>query len=181
MKGNSILVATAMRQDLLQRLHEGHQGQASMLQRARRAIYWPKIQDSISNLTERFPACQMHAKKKPKVPERQISATRSFEIIGADLMELHGQHILVSVDCFSGYILFNPVRSETAQEVIRTLNNSFRKFWPAERIAMDNGSCFKSTRFKDFCDKLHIRHTTSNPHYHQSNGVSKEQSRLSSK
>lgn len=100
MKGNRILVPTAMREDLLQRLHEGHQGQASMLQRARRAIYWPKIQDSITNITEQCPECQIHVKKKPKVPERQISTTRPFEVIDADLMDFHGQHVLVSVDYF---------------------------------------------------------------------------------
>ena len=48
MKGNRILVPTVMRQDLLQRLHEGHQGRASVLRRARHSIYWLKIQDSIT-------------------------------------------------------------------------------------------------------------------------------------
>ena len=85
-------------------------------------------------------------------------------------MEFHGRHILVSVDYFSGYISFDPVRSKTAQEVIRTLNNNCRKFWPVKSNATDNGPCFKSAQFKDFCDKLDIRHTTSCPHYHQSNG-----------
>ena len=50
MKGNRILVPNSMKQDTLQRLHEGHHGQPSMLRRARRTLFWPKIQDDISKL-----------------------------------------------------------------------------------------------------------------------------------
>ena len=93
--------------------------------------------------------------------ERQISTARPFEVLGTDLMDLHGQHILVSIDYYSGCILFDGVNSETAQEVIKTLNNNFKKFWSAEWILTDNGPCFRSTD---------IKHSTSSPHYHQSNG-----------
>lgn len=170
MKNNRILIPTSMREGTLARLHEGHHGQSSMLRRARRTVFWPKIQDDITQLVERCPECQIHAKKTPRIPERQISASRPLEIIGVDLMDFKGQHALVCVDYYSGYLFYDIVAAQTSKEIIKTLNVNFRKFWPAERIISDNGPCFKAEEFREFCKGLEIKHTTSSPHYHESNG-----------
>ena len=53
---------------------------------------------------------------------------------------------------------------------VQVLNNYFRKFGLPERIISDNGSCFRSEKFRLFCDELDIRHITPSPHYHQRNG-----------
>ena len=57
------------------------------------------------NLSDRCPVCQIHAKKKPKMPESQISTPRMFEVLGIDLMDFHGQLILVLIEYYSGYNL----------------------------------------------------------------------------
>ena len=173
MKSNRILVPTSMREGTLERLHEGHHGQSSMLRRARRTVFWPKIQDDITRMVDRCPECQIHANKIPRAPERQISASRPLEILGVDLMEFKGQHALVSVDYYSGYIFYDMVMGQTSKDIITTLNVNFRKFWPAERIISDNGPCFKSEEFRKFCEKLEVKHDTSSPHYHESPARSK--------
>lgn len=170
MKSNRVLIPTSMREGTLERLHEGHHGQSSMLRRARRTVFWPKIQDDITRLVNQCSDCQIHAKKSPRTPESQISASRPFEILGVDLMEFKGQHALVCVDYYSGYLFYDTVMAQTSRDVINTLNVNFRKFWPAERIISDNGPCFKAEEFRKFCEKLEIKHTTSSPHYHESNG-----------
>lgn len=47
MKGNGVVIPTSMRPETLNRLHDAHQGLPSMLQRARRTVYWPKLQHDI--------------------------------------------------------------------------------------------------------------------------------------
>lgn len=72
--------------------------------------------------------CQIHAKKKPKAVAKQLSAVRPMEILSVDLMVHNGQHALVSVDYFSGYITFDPIPSDTTEAFIKALNNIFKKF-----------------------------------------------------
>ena len=170
MKGNRVLVPSVLRTETLARLHDGHQGLTGTLQRARRTVYWPNLQADISAALQSCDACQIHANKKPRVPNRQVSAFRPMEVIGADLMHYNGKTILVLVDYFSGYLSTDFMSTETSDAVIRSLNNHLRKFGLAERIISDNGPCFKSEKFRDFCEELSIKHTTSSPHYHEGNG-----------
>ena len=170
MKGNRVIVPSAQRAETLARLHDGHQGLTATLQRARRTVYWPNMQDDISALLQRCNECQIHAKKKPRAPERQVSASRPMEIIGVDLMEFRGKIALVSVDYHTGFLTIDFMQAGTSDEVIQVLNNNFRKFGLAERIISDNGPCFKSEKFRKFCTDLEIKHTTSSPHYHEGNG-----------
>ncbi len=93
-----------------------------------------------------------------------------METLGMDLVTFQGQHALVAVDYFSGFITFDLINSETTEAVTKVLNSIFQKFGLPEKILFDNGHCFKSNTFKRFCEQLEIGHVTSSPHYHQSNG-----------
>lgn len=172
MKGNRIVIPAKLRPRTLERLHDAHQGLTSTLQRARRTVYWPKIQNDIEDTILRCDECQRHGSKKAKSSERQMSAVRPMEIIGMDIMQYKGAHSLVTVDYYSGAIFVDQLSSETADAVIKVLNINFRKFGLAETVVSDNGPCFRSERFQGFCQELGIRHVTSSPHYHQSNGRS---------
>ena len=169
-KGNRILVPDNMRPSTLKRLHDGHQGLTKTLQRARRSVYWPKMQVDINSMIDRCEECQVHGNKKPRTPERQVSATRPSEILGVDLMDFKGKKALVTIDYFSGFITLDPVSAETTDAIIAVLNSNFRKFGLVERIVSDNGPCFKSEKFHKFCEDLEISLTTTSPHYHESNG-----------
>ncbi len=170
MKGNRVIIPSTQRDETLKRLHDGHQGLTSTLQRARRTVYWPNLQHDISDMLSQCHNCQQHAKKKPRNPERQISASRPMELLGMDLMEMKNKSTLVSIDYHSGYILIDNVQSEATEDIVTATNNNFRKFGLAEKINSDNGPCFKSHKFATFCNKFNIQHSTSSPHYHESNG-----------
>ena len=170
MKGNRVIIPTGMRLATLNRLHDAHQGLTSTLQRARRTVYWPKLQDDIAEMVKMCDECQRYGNKKPRPSERQITATRPMEILGMDLVDFRGQHALVTVDYFSGFLTYDILDGETTDAVTKVLNNIFRKFGLPEKIISDNGPCFKSNSFRCFCEQLDIGHVTSSPHYHQSNG-----------
>lgn len=170
MKGNRVVVPNTMRSETLSRLHDAHQGLSSTLQRARRTVYWPKMQNDITDMINCCTDCQIFAKKKPKPPERQISASRPSQILGADLMNHNGQNAIVTIDFFSGYITYDQLKGQTTDQVIHVLNINFQKFGLVEEIVSDNGPCFKSDKFETFCTDMEISHGTSSPHYHQSMG-----------
>ena len=164
MKGNRVVIPTSMRSATLNRLHDAHQGLTSMLRRARRTVYWPKLQDDITDMVHK---CD---EEEAQTSRRQISATRPMEILVMDLVDFRGKHALVTVDYFSGFLTYDTLESETTETVTKVLNNIFRKFGLPEKIISDNGPCFRSNNFRRFCDQLDTRHVTYSPYYHQSNG-----------
>ena len=170
MKGSRGVIPTSMRLGTLRRLHDAHQGLTSTLQRGRRAVYWPKLQDDISEMVEKCSECQRHGNRKPLPPERQISATRPMEILGMDLVQFRRQYALDTVDYYSGFLAYGTLDNETTEATTSALNNIFRKFGLPEKIIFDNGLWFSSNDFRCFCDQIDIGHVTSSPHYHQSNG-----------
>ena len=115
MKGNRVVVPASTSTETLNRLQDGHQGLTSTLQRARRTVYWPKLQDDISEMIQKCDKCQMHNNKKPRRPEQQISATRPMEILGIDLLEFKGEHALVTVDYFSGFVTCDTLNGENTE------------------------------------------------------------------
>ncbi len=171
-KGNRIVIPNSMQEETLRRIHDGHQGLCSSLQRARRTVYWPNIHKDITTRIQQCDACQVHANKKPKPPERQVSASHPMEIIGMDILEWNKQHALVTIDYYPWYVFYDPVAAETTDAIIGALNTNFRKFGLPQKIISDNGPCFKSKKFDQFCEELEIEHSTSSPYYHQSNGRS---------
>ena len=57
MKGNRVVIPTSMTPATLNRLHDAHQVLTSMLQRARRTVYWPKLQDDIRDMVHKCDEC----------------------------------------------------------------------------------------------------------------------------
>ena len=147
MKGSRVVIPASMRPGTLTRLHDAHQGLTSTLQRARRTVYWPKLQDDNSEMVQKCDECQRHSNKKPRPPERQISATRPLELLGVDVVQFQCQRALVTVDYYSGFLTYDTLSSETTEAVTKALNNIFRKFGLPERIISDNGPCLKSEKF----------------------------------
>ena len=135
----------------------------------RHTVYWPKLQDDISEMVQKCDECQRYGNKKPRPPERQISATRPLALLGVELVQFQRQQALVTVDYYSGFLTYDTLSSETTEAVTKALNNIFRKFGLPERIISDNGPCFKSEKFQCFCDQFDIGQVTSSPYHHKSN------------
>ena len=51
--GNRMIVPRGMRPEMLQYIHEGHQGKERCLLRARNAVFWPKMTYDIQQLIEK--------------------------------------------------------------------------------------------------------------------------------
>mgnify|MGYP007058631102 CR=1 FL=1 len=103
-----MVIPASMTPGTLARLHDAHQGLTSMLHPARRTVYWPMLQDDISEMVQKCNECQRYCNKKPIPTERQISATCPLELMGGKVVQFQCQQALVTVDYYSVFLLMTP-------------------------------------------------------------------------
>ena len=109
----------------------------------------------------------------------QSSVTKKpFEVIGIDITgpfistRKGYRYILGVIDYFSKYICLIPMKTITAEEVIKKLwIHWISKFGIPERIHSDRGTNFTSNLFVEHCRALGIEKTHTSPYYPQSNGL----------
>ena len=91
-----------------------------------------------------------------------------MEILRVDLVEYQGKRALVTESTtFSGFLAYDILDSKTSEAVTKVLNNILRKFGLAEKINLHNGPCFRSGKFRSFCNQLDIVNITSSPYHNQ--------------
>ena len=69
--GNRIIVPKEMRPEMVQYVHEGHQGKERCLLRARNTVFWPKITYNVQQLIETCIICQEHGKSQLSIGTTQ--------------------------------------------------------------------------------------------------------------
>lgn len=101
-KGNRIVIPKPLRKGILQQIHHGHLGEVKCKARARESVYWPGINNDISNVVATCNVCAYHMNAFSK--ETLLShdnPTYPFQKIGTDLC---------SVGSKSYLIIFLPIR-----------------------------------------------------------------------
>ena len=78
---------------------------------------------------------------------------------------------LVIIDSFSKWIEVIPTQSATADVTIKALRTVFTSLWLPSMIVSDNGPCFTSHEFTNFCKHNGIYHVKTLPHHPSSNGL----------
>ena len=69
--GNRIIVPREMRSEMLQYIHEGHQGKERCLLRARNTVFWPKMTYDVQQLIEKCVICQEYEMSQPLIGTTQ--------------------------------------------------------------------------------------------------------------
>ena len=70
----------------------------------------------------------------------------------------------MTIDFYSGIL-----KCDELQVLTKVLQNIVRKYGLPELILSNNGLCFESEEFHNFCANLDMVRVTSGPHYHQGN------------
>ncbi|KAK3920985.1 hypothetical protein KUF71_010200 [Frankliniella fusca] len=169
-KGNQLLIPKQYQPSMLQGLHTGHLSVEKCRSRAASAVWWPSMTAQLSDFVQKCPVCLQRRKLKPEPLLPTPPASRPWEMIAMDLADCKGRKYLVVVDYFSTYPFALEMRKTTAAPIITQLENLFSMFGSPEVIRSDNGPPFNSWDFKRFCETWDITHTTSSPHFPQSNG-----------
>uniref|UniRef100_A0A3B3DJ66 Gypsy retrotransposon integrase-like protein 1 n=1 Tax=Oryzias melastigma TaxID=30732 RepID=A0A3B3DJ66_ORYME len=170
MKGQRLVIPKALRADILERLHEGHQGISKCRARARESAWWPGISTDIGRMVDRCEICKTHRpqSREPLLPTQVPD--RPWQRVGMDLFEWSKKHYLLIIDFFSRYIEVAELKSTVAEVTIRAIKEIFARHGTAETVVSDNGPQFSSELFKKFAEEFQFTHITSSPLYPQANG-----------
>jgi len=170
-RGLRAVIPLSFQSDMLNRLHAGHQGVNSSLRRARQAVYWPGMTEDITKKCQSCPTCLKDAPKQRKEELRSHHIpTKPWSKVGVDLFEYAREHYVVIVDYTSDYFEFVKIRSQAAKDVIGAMKEVFARLGIPNLVQSDNASYFVSAEFGCFSQGWGFAHSTSSPHYHQSNG-----------
>ena len=174
LKGQRLVIPSALRRSVLDDLHASHQGMTRTKQRARQLVFWPQLTTDIENVVRSCAACRERAPSQTNEPLRVTEdrqPTLPFESTSADLFSCQGLDFLVYTDRKTGWPCVAKMgRSSSSSDVIRAFRRWFADLGAPTTLCTDGGSQFSSRKFKDFCERWHVRHVMSSPHYPRSNG-----------
>ena len=171
-KGQCIVIPPSLRSDILERLHESHQGLTRTRERCKDTVWWPTLSQDLKCISETCTICKSlrrtleHEPLKPSEP-----APRPWSRVATDLAHYKGRDYLILVDAYSRWIEIKGLTSTTTMSVKRKLMEIFMVHGYPDMLSSDNGPQFTSAEFHAFTDQCGIQHTTSSPHYHQGNGL----------
>ena len=170
--GQRIVIPCKLRNEMLSRLHISHQGIERTKRRARQTIYWPNIDNDISNTCKCCKQCQKYLPSNQKEPILHDELPeRVFQHVSSDYFQYGGKSYLIYVDRLSGYPMVKVFDHEaSSRNLITTLRHFFSLTGAPEVIRCDNGPQYIAKKFRDFLLKWNVKIKPSTPRYPQSNG-----------
>ena len=118
LKGSRIVIPASMRNQVLQAVHLGHQGENKCILRARESVFWPGISTDIRQMVKNCGLCNKHQPAQPKLPIMQPDLpTRPWEKLGTDIFEFNGKKYLMVVDYYSRFPVIRLLNDMTSHTV----------------------------------------------------------------
>ena len=171
LKSSRIVVPSAMKLQVLDKIHEGHQGIVKCRERAKTSVWWPGLSREVHDMVENCKVCAKYRQQRAEPLMPTPFPDRPWQMIGTDLFKLDNLNYLIVVDYFSRYIEVAAMQKTTkSHEVIRALKAIFARPGIPEELRSDNGPQYASAEFTHFAKEWGFRHTTSSPRFPQSNG-----------
>ena len=173
LKGDRLVIPKNSRKDILNCIHASHLGIEKTKQRARSVIFWPRMTKDIEEYIKHCYACTRLQNSNQKEPLRPHDIPDlPWEKIGCDLFYKNGEYFLITVDYYSRFFEVDRLGSSTyAHQIIPYLKKHFARYGIPRMLITDNGPQFTSSVFQKFISDWEISHTTSSPHFPQSNGL----------
>lgn len=165
-----IVVPTSERLNILDRIHQAHQGIVKCRLRARRSVWWPRMSTQIQEMVQNCRVCRLTSDTpiEPLCPS--TLPERPWERLGADLFEFQKSHYLLIIDYYSRWIEVRKLPSLTSSDTIEAFKSVFATHGIGEVVISDNGPQFSSGEFQKFVQDYGFVHMTSSPCYPRANG-----------
>ena len=148
--GNRIIVPREMRPEMLQYIHEGHQGKERCLLWARNTVFWPKMTYDVQELIERCIICQEHGRLQPIIGTTQELPPFPWHTLATDIFYWKRMDFLIVADVFSKYFLVRKLANSTSAAVCAELATIVTELGLPHIIRSDNGPCYNSKEFQQF-------------------------------
>ena len=159
-----------MRAEMLQYIHEGHQGKERCLLHARNTVFWPKITYDIQELIERCIICQEHGKSQSIIGITQELPPFPWHTLATDIFYWKRMDFLIVTDVFSKYFLVRKLANSSFAAVCAEIATIVTELGLPHIIRSDNEPCYNSKEFQQLLQCYNITHHTSSPHHPRSNG-----------
>ena len=170
-KGERVVVPTAMRSQMLKKIHSSHVGTEGCLRRAREALYWPGMNAAIKEYVSACEICNAYRAEQPKEPLiSQPVPDRPWSRVAVDLFTLGRKDYIIMVDDYSNFFEFNILPQTTTSAIVTSMKSQFARHGIPDEVRSDNGPQFASTNFQNFAKEWEFKHITSSPHFPQANG-----------
>jgi len=169
-KGERVVVPREARSEILQRIHSSHIGVNGCIRGARESVFYPGLTADIKKTVAGCSICeafQMSQQKEPLMSH--ATPSRPWEKVGVDIFTFRNTDYLITVDYLSGFFEIDRLQSKRASDVIYCLKVHFTRHGLPMEVCSDNNP-FNSSEFRDFAQRYDFKHTTSSPHYAQTNG-----------
>ncbi len=159
-----------MRLQMLDKLHQGHQGIEKCRQRARVSVWWPGLSKQMEELVRSCPECCKLQKQRAEPLVASEFPDLPFQKVGTDLFEWKKENYLMIVDYYSRYMEIARLKQTTTEEVMRHTKSIFARHGIPETVVSDNGPQYSSGLYREFANNFGFHHVTSSPYHPQSNG-----------
>ncbi|CAB3998885.1 Transposon Ty3-G Gag-Pol poly [Paramuricea clavata] len=174
-----VLLPASLVPTILSLAHDetGHQGADKMLARIEPHYWWPKMKAEVENYAktcQRCAATLAQGHRKAPIHQRP-KEEKPFALIEVDLKgplprtKEGFDNIVVITDPCTKYAEMHPIRGQTSQVVCKTLMGWISRYGLPNKVHSDNGPCFISETFEQFCITQGIEHTFSPPYRPQGN------------
>ena len=145
-KGQRCIIPKTLRQKVKEKSHRAHIGIQGCLRSAHEDVYWPSMNQEITDYTEHCDTCNMYMltthQREPlivhDVPERP------WQKVGGDIFTLDEKNFLCTVDYYSGYLDVEHLERKTARSFITRLKRHFSNHGIPNLFQRDNGLPFDS-------------------------------------
>jgi transposase InsO family protein len=173
LRGHRLVVPEALHKQMLDRIHDGHQGIVKCSRRARESVWWPGINQQIKQLVEKCATCIKHQKIHHQPLKPTELPDGPWMEVGSDVFEFKGKAYVLIVDYYSRWVEVFEIKELTAKTVVAKMKNAFARFGVPVKVRSDNGGCYNSDLFRKFADAygFGFEATTSSPRYPESNGL----------
>ena len=168
--GNRIIVPKEMQPEMLQYIHEGHQGKERCLIRTRNTVFRPKMMYNVQQLIEKCMICQEYGQCQPIIGTTQELPPFPWHTVARDLFYWKRMDFLIVADVFSKYVIVRKLTNSTSAAVCIELSMIVTELGLPHIIRSDNGPCYSSKESQQFLQHYSITHQTISPNHPRSNG-----------
>jgi len=178
LKGERVVILKSQRSDIVERIHQAHQGVEKCQLRARSCVFWPEINKDIEARVQTCEVCQESQNAQAKeILEPHEVPTRPWQVVGTGLFSWDGDEYLLMCDYYSKLPIIKkiPRGQSTGNTVVNLTKCMVSEQGVPEVIISDNGPHYDCKSYKEFSKEWGFQHKTSSPRYPQSNGFIERQ------
>lgn len=176
-KGRQVVIPPPLRDGILAKLHQGHQGIEKTRRLCRESCYWPNINKDVEKICTSCQLCQeFQHRNKPEPMIAYEIPSKKWQYIASDLFQIGDTHFLIIADKYSKFPIVEEMTIPiTSHAVVAIFKRYCAIFGKPQTVYSDNGPQFAGEAFKKFTADWGINHVTISPTYSQSNGFIERQ------